>query len=192
MSDSHQHGERVRANADVRYLLVALGLIASFMVGEVVAAAFAGSLVLLADAGHMLTDVAALAGSVWAARLAARPAQGVWTYGWQRAEILSAAVNGVTLAVIGGVIVVEAIRRLVSPPQVGGGIVLGVALAGAAVNVVATVVLAKANRSRLNVRGAFAHIVTDLYAFIGTAAAGLVILLTGWTRADAVASLVVA
>lgn len=192
MTDFHERRERVATDADVRYLTVALALIATFMVGEVVAAAFAGSLALLADAGHMLTDVAALAGSVWAARLAIRPAHGAWTYGWQRAEILSAAVNGVTLAVIGAVIVVEAIRRLVSPPHVGGGIVLAVALAGVAVNVVATVVLAKANRSRLNVRGAFAHIVTDLYAFAGTAAAGLVILLTNWTRADAVASLVVA
>ncbi len=179
------------SSPDVRYLVIALALIASFMVGEVVAAVFAGSLALLADAGHMLTDVAALAGSVWAARLATRPAQGVWTYGLQRAEILSAAANGVTLAVIGGVIVVEAIRRLISPPHVGGGVVLGVALAGAAVNVVATIVLAKANRSSLNVQGAFAHILTDLYAFAGTAAAGLVILLTGWTRADAVASLLV-
>jgi cobalt-zinc-cadmium efflux system protein len=188
----HAHGPRSTTDADVRYLVIALALIGSFMVGEVVAAAFAGSLALLADAGHMLTDVAALAGSVWAARLATRPARGAWTYGWQRAEILSAAVNGVTLAVIGGVIVVEAIRRLISAPHVGGGLVLVVALAGALVNVIATAVLAKADRSSLNVRGAFAHIVTDLYAFGGTAAAGLVILLTGWTRADAIASLVVA
>ncbi len=192
MNDPHRHVERVASDADVRYLTVTLVLIATFMIGEVVAAIFAGSLALLADAGHMLTDVAALGGSVWAARLASRPARGVWTYGWQRAEILSAAVNGVTLAVIGGIVVAEAIRRLISPPQVSGGVVLGVALAGAAVNVVATGVLAKANRSRLNVRGAFAHIVTDLYAFVGTAAAGLVIVLTKWTRADAVASLVVA
>ena len=190
--DHGEHAHGVSTDADVRYLLIALGLIASFMVGEVVAGLLAGSLALLADAGHMLTDVAALAGSVWAARLAMRPAKGVWTFGWQRAEILSAAVNGVTLAVIGAVIVVEAIRRLITPPQVGGGVVLAVALGGVVVNVIATWVLAKANRSSLNVRGAFAHILTDLYAFIGTAAAGLVIVLTGWTRADAIASLVVA
>ena len=189
-SGGHSHG--VAADADVRYLVVALVLISAFMVGEVIAAIASGSLALLADSGHMLTDVAALGASVWAARLAARPAAGRWTYGLKRAEILSAAGNGVTLAVIGAVIAVEAVRRLVSPPGVEGSVVLGVALAGAAVNVVATAVLARANRSSLNVRGAFAHIVTDLYAFIGTAVAGLVIVVTGWSRADAVASLLVA
>ncbi|HET8604775.1 MAG TPA: cation diffusion facilitator family transporter [Marmoricola sp.] len=171
---------------------MALAMIAAFMVGEVVAAVLSGSLALLADAGHMLTDVAALAASIWAARLATRPARGSWTYGLKRAEILSAAVNGVSLAVIGAVIAVEAIRRLFVPPRVAGGVVLGVAVAGAVVNVAATWVLARANRSSLNVRGAFAHILTDLYAFLGTAIAGLVIVLTGWVRADAVASLVVA
>lgn len=176
------HGHGVAAGADTRYLLVALGLIAGFMVGELVAAVVGGSLVLFADAGHMLTDVAALGASVWAARLAARPAGPVWTYGLKRAEILSAAVNGVSLAAIGLVITVEAIRRLVAPPPVTGALVLGVALVGVVVNVAATWVLAKANRSSLNVRGAFAHILTDLYAFAGTAAAGLVIVLTGWAR----------
>ncbi len=186
----HDHG--ASADADIRYLIVALTLIGGFMVVEVVAAVLAGSLALLADAGHMFTDVAALAGSVWAARLATRPARGVWTFGFKRAEILAAAGNGVTLAVMAGIITVEAIRRLVFAPAVTGAVVLGVALAGAAVNVAATVVLARANRSSLNVQGAFAHIVTDLYAFAGTAVAGLVIVLTGWARADAVASLLVA
>jgi cobalt-zinc-cadmium efflux system protein len=186
----HSHG--VSAGADLRYLLVALGLIAAFMLAEVVAAILSGSLALLADAAHMLTDVAALGVSVWAARLAARPETSRWTYGLKRAEILAAAVNGTTLLVLGTVIAVEGVRRLIQPPQVTGGVVLGVALAGVVVNVAATFVLAKADRSSLNVRGAFAHILTDLYAFVGTAAAGLVILLTGWTRADAVASLLVA
>lgn len=176
----------------MRYLAVALGLIASFMVAEVVAAVAAGSLALFADAGHMLTDVAALGASVWAARLAARPAGGSWTYGLQRAEILSAAGNGVTLAVVAAVIIIEAVRRLVTPSVVDGSVVLGVALAGALVNAVAATVLVRADRSSLNVRGAFAHVVTDLYAFAGTAAAGLVIVVTGWARADSVASLLVA
>jgi cobalt-zinc-cadmium efflux system protein len=196
--DRHHHGGRDQAtvpgtaDASMRYLLTALGLIGAFMVAEVITGALAGSLVLLADAGHMLTDVGALAASVWAARLARRPAGGVWTYGLKRAEILSAAVNGVTLAAIGLVIVVEGIRRLVSPPPVAGAVVLAVALVGVVVNLLATWVLAKGDRSSLNLRGAFAHIVTDLYAFIGTAAAGAVILTTGWRRADAVASLLVA
>ncbi len=175
-----------------RYLTIALVLISTFMVGEVVAAVVASSLALFADAGHMLTDVAALGASVWAARLAARPAGGVWTFGLKRAEILSAAGNGVTLAVMAAVITIEAIRRLIATSPVGGGLVLAVALVGAATNVAATMALAKADRSSLNVRGAIAHIVTDLVAFAATAAAGLVILLTGWTRADAVAGLLVA
>jgi cobalt-zinc-cadmium efflux system protein len=186
------HSHAVSADADVRYLFVALGLIAGFMVAEVAAAFLSGSLALLADAGHMLTDVAGLGAAIWAARLATRPATGAWTFGLQRAEILSAAVNGVSLLVIGAVIAVEAIRRLFAPPDVAGGVVLVVAVIGALVNLAATWVLAKANRSSLNVRGAFAHILTDLYAFIGTAAAGLIILLTGWERADSVASMAVA
>ncbi|MDA8071737.1 MAG: cation diffusion facilitator family transporter [Actinomycetota bacterium] len=185
------HGHGVPADADVRLLLVALSAIALFMAGEVAAAALSGSLVLLADAGHMLTDVAALGASIWAIRLAARPAVGVWTYGLERAEILSAAVNGVLLVAIGLVIAVEAVTRLVHPTPVAGGVVLGVALAGIVVNLAATAVLARANRSSLNIRGAYAHILTDLYAFIGTAIAGLVIVVTGWRQADSVAALVV-
>ncbi len=187
---AHTHG--AVADGDARPLAAAMTLIAAFMVGEVVAAAVSGSLALFADAGHMLTDVGALAGTIWAARLAARPPGGIWTFGLKRAEILSAALNGVALVVVGGIITVEAVRRLVHPPGVEGAVVLAVALAGAAVNVVATAVLSRANRARLNVQGAFAHILTDLYAFAGTAAAGLVIVLTGWRRADAVASLLVA
>jgi cobalt-zinc-cadmium efflux system protein len=190
--DHRGHAHGLQPGADTRYLVVALGLISAFLVGEVVAAVLSGSLALLADAGHMLTDVAALGTSVWAARLARRPAGGAWTFGLKRAEILSAAVNGVSLVAIGAVITVEAIRRLFTSPEVAGGVVLVVALVGAAVNLAATLALARANRSSLNVRGAFLHLLTDLYAFLGTAVAGLVILLTGWTRADSVASLVVA
>lgn len=193
--DDHSHGAHshgVGPDADVRYLVAALALIATFMVGEVVAAIASHSLALFADAGHMLTDVGALAASVWAARLAVRPATGTWTFGLKRAEILSASGNGVLLVVVAVVITIEAVRRLIAPPAVEGTVVLAVALAGALVNVVATLALARANRRSLNVQGAFAHVVTDLYAFCGTAAAGLVIILTGWNRADAVASLLVA
>ena len=188
MSHTHSRG----ADVDVSLLAVALGLIATFLVGELVAAVLSGSLALLADAGHMLTDVAALATSIWAARLATRPARGIWTFGFARAGILSAAGNGVTLAVIAAVIAIEAVRRLVSPPPVEGSVVLGVALAGVVVNLAATAVLSRAERSELNVRGAFVHVATDLFGFVGTAAAGLVIMLTGWSRADALASLLVA
>jgi cobalt-zinc-cadmium efflux system protein len=106
----HQHGSA--ADTDRRYLLIALGLPAAFMAAEVVVAVTSGSLVLLSDAGHMLSDVGALAASLWALHLAARPATGAWTFGWKRAEILSAAGNGITLLVVSGIVGVEAIRRL--------------------------------------------------------------------------------
>lgn len=191
-TDGPGHTHSISGDADRRHLTTALVLIAGFMLAELGAAVAGGSLALFADAGHMLTDIGALAASLWAARLAARPAGGVWTYGLKRAEILSAAINGVSLVAIGLLITWEAVRRLISPPPVAGALVLAVAIAGIAVNAVATWVLAKANRTSLNIRGAFAHIATDLFAFVGTAVAGGVIVATGWRRADAVASLVVA
>ncbi len=189
MSDPHAHG--VSSDADRRYLWTALLLLGAFMVGEVVVAFASKSLVLLSDAGHMLSDVGAIGAALWAMRLAARPAAGVWTFGWKRAEIVSAALNGITLLVVSGVVAFEAVRRLVDPPETEGGPVLVVALVGVAVNLVAAWVLARANRSSLNVEGAFKHLLTDLYGFIGTAIAGLVIIVTGFTRADPIASLVV-
>lgn len=185
----HSHG--LSAGADARYLAIGLALIVGFMLVEVVAALFSGSLALLSDAGHMITDVGAIGASLWAIRLAARPAAGSWTFGWKRAEILSAAVNGITLVVVGALLGLEAIRRFLNPPPVHGGPVIVVALLGVAVNLTAVWVLAKANRSSLNVRGAFQHILTDLYGFIATFIAGVVIVLTGLTRADAIASLIV-
>jgi cobalt-zinc-cadmium efflux system protein len=182
----------VSADADSRKLAVALGLILGFMALEVVAGLLAGSLALLSDAGHMLTDAAAIGLSLIAIRLAARPAQGVMTYGLKRVEILSAQANGVTLLVLGLLILFEGVRRLIDPPAVKGGVVLAVALVGVVVNLAATWTLAKANRQSLNVEGSFQHILTDLYAFIATAIAGAVVLWTGWLRADALASLLVA
>jgi len=188
----HPHDHAPRADADRRLLLGALGLIAALMVGEIVAGILAGSLALLADAGHLISDVAALAFALAAATMAARPAHGRWTYGFRRLEILSAQANGLALVLVGIWIVFGAIRRLVSPGDVQGGIVLVVALAGIAVNVVATALLARASRESLNVRGAFLHVATDLAAFAGTAVAGGLILATGWDRFDPIAGLVVA
>ncbi len=162
------------------------------MAVEVTVAVLSGSLALLADAAHMLTDAAAIAAAIVAARLARRPARGAWTFGLKRAEILSATGNGITLLVLAAVLVYEAIHRLIDPPPVQGLPVLLVAVAGVAVNLTATWVLAKANRTSMNIQGAFQHIVTDLYAFLGTAAAGLVIYLAGYARADPLASLLVA
>ncbi len=175
---------------------LALGLISAYMVAEVVAGALAGSLALLSDAAHMLTDAVALAIALIASRLAERPARGAMTYGLGRAEILSAQANGVTLLVLGALIVVDAIRRLVSPPHVEGWPVLVVALVGVLVNLVVAAILARGTGSEgqrsLNLEGSYRHILTDLYGFIATAIAAGVILLTGFARADAIASLIIA
>jgi cobalt-zinc-cadmium efflux system protein len=186
------HHDHVRNAHDRRALAIALGLIGALLVGEVVAGILAGSLALLADAGHMLTDAGALAFALLAAAYAARPAAGRWTFGYRRLEILAAQANGLTLLVVAVVIAYTAIARLITPHEVRGGLVLVVALAGVAVNAVATAVLARASRESLNVRGAFLHLATDLAAFAGTAVAGALILLTGWDRFDALASLAVA
>ncbi len=187
----HHHNHGVSAEADRRYLWWALILLGGFLIAEVVVAFVTGSLVLLSDAGHMLSDVGAIAGAIWAMNLAARPASGAWTFGWKRAEILSAAINGITLLVVSGIIGFEAVRRLFDPPEVPGGPILVIALVGIVVNIAAAWILAKANRTSLNVEGAYQHIVTDLYAFIGTAVAAIVIITTGYTRADPIASLIV-
>ena len=186
MSHSHVHTTARRP------LTISLALILGLMVGELVFGVLAGSLALLADAGHMLTDAAALTLAVGAASFAARPARGRWTFGFRRLEILAAHVNGITLLVVGVVIVYTALRRLADPPEVRGGVVLVVALAGIAVNLVATMLLAGPSRHSLNVRGAFLHVVTDLAAFAGTAVAGGIVLATGWDQADPIASLAVA
>ena len=188
-AEGHTHGPG--ADSDRRYLLAALALLAAFMLAEVITAILSGSLALLSDAGHMLADVGAIAGALWAIRLAARPPAGKWTFGWKRAEILSAAGNGITLLVVAGIVTAEAIARLIHPPAVDGGPVIAVAIVGVIVNVAASWVLARANRSSLNVEGAFRHVLTDLYGFIGTLIAGIVIVTTGFTRADAIASLIV-
>jgi cobalt-zinc-cadmium efflux system protein len=188
----HAHGHSHGGGEDARRLGLALALIVAFMAGEVVAGVLAHSLALLSDAAHMLTDAGALAMSLVVLRLAARPAGGNRTFGLRRSEILSAQANGAALLVLAGLIVYGAVRRLVSPPPANGTAILVVALVGIGVNLLATWQLAGANRQSLNVEGSFQHVLNDLYAFIATAVAGGVILVTGWVRADAVAALFVA
>jgi cobalt-zinc-cadmium efflux system protein len=205
MADSHDHADHsqgggghaghahgVAADADTGKLTLALGLIVGFMAVEVAVGILAHSLALLSDAGHMLTDAAAIGFSLLAARLAARPTKGAMTYGLKRVEILSAQANGVTLLILAAFISYEAIRRLFNPPHVNAGLILAVAVIGIAVNLAATWTLAKANRQSLNVEGSYQHILTDLYAFIGTAIAAGVILATGFQRADPIVSLLIA
>jgi cobalt-zinc-cadmium efflux system protein len=162
------------------------------MLAEVVAGIVGSSLALLSDAGHMLTDAVAIGLALAALRLSERPPAGSFTYGLRRAEILSAQVNGITLLLLGALIVFEGIRRLIEPPDVEGALVLVVALVGIGVNLMAARLLAGAERRSLNVEGAFLHIVTDLFAFIATAIAGATVLILGFERADGIASLLIA
>jgi cobalt-zinc-cadmium efflux system protein len=206
----HAHGPAPGVSgSDARWLSAALALIVAFMAGEIVAGLASHSLALISDAAHMLTDAASIALVLVTARLAARPPAGGYTYGLKRTEIMSAQANGITLVLLAAWLCYTAIRRLLAPHPVAGGTVLGVALAGVAVNVAATLLIARASgrghrghnahngRSgeappqSLNVAGAFKHILTDLYAFAATAVAGLIIVLTGFVRADAIATLIV-
>jgi cobalt-zinc-cadmium efflux system protein len=173
-------------------LAAALVLIAGLTIAELVAGLLADSLALLADAGHLVSDVGALGFALFAASMAVRPASGRWTYGFRRLEILAAQANGLALLLVGIWIVYAAVRRLVSPPEVEGGVVVVVAGVGIVVNLAATALLSRASRESLNVRGAFLHVATDLAAFVGTAVAGALILVTGWDRFDPIASLLVA
>jgi cobalt-zinc-cadmium efflux system protein len=189
---AHEHRAHSGAATDRKRLTLALALIVSLIAVEVVTGIVANSLALLSDAGHMLTDAGAIGFSLFALGLASRPARGAMTFGFKRVEILSAQVNGVTLLVLAALIAYEAVRRLVHPPHVRAGLVLAVALIGLLVNLVATWTLAGANRRSLNVEGSFQHLLTDMYGFIGTALAAVVILSSGFERADPIASLFVA
>ncbi|GLX36121.1 putative cation transporter [Streptomyces roseochromogenus] len=185
----HSHG--VDPDADRRWLAIALALIGGFMAVEVVIGVMAQSLALISDAAHMLTDAVSIVLALIAMRLAARPARGGFTFGLKRAEILSAQANGLTLLLLALWLAYEAVRRLIDPPQVEGGLVLVTALAGIVVNVGAAWCISRANRSSLAVEGAYQHILNDLFAFIGTAVSGLIVLTTGFVQADAIATLVV-
>lgn len=185
----HAHG--VSASAEQRWLAAALALNGAFMAVEVAIGVLAHSLALLSDAAHMLTDAGAIGLALFAARLARRKPGGAMTYGLGRAEILSAQGNGLTLVILSAFIAYEAIRRVVQPPHVQAGPMLVVGLAAVLVNLGAALALARANRRSLNVEGAFQHNLIDAYASVGTALAAAVILLTGFDRADPIASLLI-
>lgn len=186
------HSHAPSADADRRWLTVALVLIAGFMGVEVVAGLLAGSLALLSDAAHMLTDAASIGLALVAARYAARPAKGAFTFGFGRAEILSAQVNGAALFLLAGVIAVEGVGRLDAPPDVDGTVVIVVGIAGALVNVAAFWALSRSERQSLNVAGARAHVLADLYGSAAAIVAGVVIASGGPAQVDAIAALTVA
>lgn len=194
--DGHRHGpsghsHTLSPDADRRWLSIALVLITTFMAVEVVVGLVANSLALISDAAHMLTDAASIVLALIAMRLSARPARGGFTYGLKRAEILSAQANGLSLLLLAAWLAYESVHRLIDPPQVTGSLVVVTALAGIVVNVAAAWCLSRANRSSLNIEGAYQHVLNDLLAFVASAVAGAVVLITGFARADALATLVV-
>lgn len=187
----HHHHEHADAGAGRRGLLIALGLTASYMIAEVIGGLWSGSLALLADAGHMLSDTAALALSIFAMWLARRPPSAKRTYGFHRSEVLAALVNGATLLVIAVLIMVEAYERLSAPPNVQGLGMLIVASGGLAMNVVALVVLRHGKDHSLNVRGAWLHVASDALGSVGAMISGVLVWKLGWRWADPVASVVI-
>jgi cobalt-zinc-cadmium efflux system protein len=184
----HAHGQ----NANERAVGLAVLLTGGFMVVEVIGGIAAGSLALIADAGHMLTDCAALTMAWVAFRVARRAADKQRTFGFDRVSVLVAFVNGLALFAIAGWIAVEAVTRLAAPQPVAGGLMLGVAVAGLAVNAAAFWILSRGERSNLNLRAALLHVVGDLLGSVAAIAAALVILGSGWTPIDPILSVLVA
>jgi cation diffusion facilitator family transporter len=189
MGHDHGHGSAV-GNRRGR-LAVVLGLTLAVLVAEVVAAVLSGSLALLADAGHMATDAVGIALALTAVTLAQRPARGRRTFGWQRAEILAAVANGLLLLGVAGYVLVEAVRRIGSPPEIGSGLVLAVGVVGLVVNLVSLAVLHQGRGESLNLRGAYLEVLADALGSVAVIVAALVIAVTGWTHADTVASLLI-
>jgi cobalt-zinc-cadmium efflux system protein len=187
----HSHGIEARAVRDRAALGAALALIAGFLVVEVVAGLLAGSLAVLADAAHMLSDTCSLALAFLASWLAIRPATPQRSFGFRRAEILAALANGVALVAVSIWIFVAAIGRLDEPPEVPGGWITAVGVVGFAVNVAAAWILGRAGSESLNLRAALLHVLADLLGSVGVIVAGLVVLLTGWDYADPLAALAI-
>lgn len=173
-------------------LALAAALTGLFLVAEIVGGIWSGSLALLADAGHMFTDLAALLLAFFALRVAVRPATWKWTYGFDRVSILAAFVNGLALFVVAGMIIVEAVERLMDPPEVAGGLMLGVAVAGLVVNILAFVLLHGGAKDNLNMRGAVLHVMGDLLGSVAAIAGALIIMATGFMPIDPILSVLVA
>jgi cobalt-zinc-cadmium efflux system protein len=186
---AHAHA-RARARS-VRALRLTLVLTATFTVVEVVGGLVAGSLALLADAAHMLSDNASLGIALFAAWLAGRPAGPSRTFGYRRAEILAALFNGVTLVALSIWIFIEAAERLGDPPEVEAGLMLGIAVAGLLVNLAAARILQRHSAESLNVSAALRHVLADLLGSLGVIVAAVVILTTGWEYADPAVSVLI-
>lgn len=189
MTHGHDHAHRAGSR---RALGLVLALTAAYTGAEIVGGILTGSLALLADAGHMLGDSAALALALGAAWLASRPATPERSFGFRRAEILAALANGLALVVIAIWVSVEAIRRLDNPPQILGGWTLLVAVIGLGVNLAAAAILARTAEENLNVQAALRHVFADIAGSAGVAIAAIVVITTGWREADPIAGLAIA
>lgn len=189
MSGTHPH--RHGADAGGRHVAAVLALVCTFLAAELTVAVISHSLALLADAGHMVADGISLVGALWAIRLARRPVSRRWSYGLKRGEVVSAAVNGVSLAVIGAAVTIGAVQRLLHPVGVAGFEVLWVALAGLGVNATSSWLLLREDRTSINVKGVFQHVRADAGGFGATVVAAVLIIATGFRQADSIASLLV-
>ena len=187
----HAHAHAPAREGSVKALRLTLVLTATFTVVEVVGGLVAGSLALLADAAHMLSDNASLGIALFAAWLAGRPAGPSRTFGYRRAEILAALFNGVTLVALSIWIFIEAAERLGDPPEVEAGLMLGIAVAGLVANLVAARILQRHSAESLNVSAALRHVLADVLGSLGVIVAALVILTTGWEYADPAVSVLI-
>src|SRR5215212_2564925 len=185
------HGPVTAGGAQRHRLVVVLGLTLAVMAAEIVGALVSGSLALLADAGHMATDAAGIALALGAVTLAQRPARGRRTFGWQRVEILAAVANGLLLLVVAGYVLVEAVRRIGEPPEIASELMLVVAGVGLVVNLGSLGVLHGGQGNSLNLRGAYLEVLADALGSVAVIVAAVVILTTGWTPADLIASAVI-
>ena len=196
----HRHGHRGHENhghethlreVSRRRLWWAMAIILLFLIIEVVGGLLTGSLALLADAGHMLTDLLALAMAIFVGYLAQRPATPERTFGFLRAEVIGAFINGATLILVVGLVFREAIGRFLNPSEVAGAGMLGVAVAGLLANLASAWVLASSRKENINIEGAFVHMLADTLGSVGAVAAGIIILATGWLPADPLASVLI-
>ena len=187
----HQHDHQSSIKANQKRLLIALSITALMTVVEVIGGILSNSLALLGDAAHMFTDTLALGLSLVALQLAKRPANESKTYGYLRAEILAALANGTILLLICVYIFYEAYQRFLDPPEVEGGLMLGVAVIGLIANLIGISILHSGSRHNLNVKGAFLHMMGDALSSLGVIIAGIVILVTDWSYADPIISILI-
>lgn len=191
MGHDHDHGPAVAGAGQRRRLAVVLAITSTVLVAEVIGAVLTDSLALLADAGHMLTDVAGLVMALLAAHLMAKPATDKRTWGFQRAETLAASAQSVLLLAVGIYVLVEGIRRLFEPPEIATTGMLVFGIVGLVGNVMSMMVLTTSRASNLNLRAAFLEVLNDALGSVAVIVAAIVIATTGWTRADAVVSLLI-